>query len=487
MGRSFIKFHAISGSLLHGNGSDRMFGGGNSGLDSKVAIFGYLFICLNLLFFDWIASANHYISYSYYVSSALTREDHWVEYLTAAWFFLASLLFFATAGMERNVFRRTVYVLGGIALLYVAGEEISWGQRIIGFSTPGFLLDLNVQREFSLHNIRGLTVGVSRWTNFATLTFCVVTGIAFFCGKKFLLGIPVPSVLLALGAMMIQHVRGSFALPTEFVLNLFILLFVIYAFLSRRAKLIAASISTAALALATSYFDGRPIFGGEVHEYLTGIVCMLLSIELALYSKIYSTKSRDVAQRPETAIVPPVSSPNCNGSNPPCIPVNRLHVDPAENFGLDSPRRKSGVCCPSTWLTVCFIVCTCSAGLALVHHFSDWSVAAAPSGEPTVRSTFDIYLTENRVIYFKEPCEPADVKEHFFLHLTPADARDLPAIRAQYGFDNLDFDFISIGTMFDGRCLATVALPRYAIVSIRTGQFIPGEGRVWKVEFPFRE
>ena len=149
------------------------------------------------------------------------------------------------------------------------------------------------------------------------------------------------------------------------------------------------------------------------------------------------------------------------------------------------------VCCPPAWLTVCFIVFTCSIGLALFHYFNDRAVAAAVSGEPTVRSTFNIHLTENRMIYFKEPCDPADIKERFFLHLIPADVNDLPASREQHGFDNLDFNFLVRGMISDGRCLAAVALPRYPIASIRTGQTFQtkekGWRMAWQAEFPFRE
>jgi hypothetical protein len=34
-----------------------------------------------------------------------------------------------------------------------AGEEINWGQRIFGFKTPEALNKVNVQGEFSIHNI----------------------------------------------------------------------------------------------------------------------------------------------------------------------------------------------------------------------------------------------------------------------------------------------------------------------------------------------
>jgi len=44
-------------------------------------------------------------------------------------------------------------VLFGIFFLFVAGEEISWGQRIFGLETPEVLQNHNVQGELNLHNL----------------------------------------------------------------------------------------------------------------------------------------------------------------------------------------------------------------------------------------------------------------------------------------------------------------------------------------------
>ena len=108
---------------------------------------------------------------------------------------------------------------------------------------------------------------------------------------------------------------------------------------------------------------------------------------------------------------------------------------------------------------------------------------ALVSGEPAVRSAFDVYLHEDTLVYVKEPCVRADTEAKFFLHLIPADVADLPDYPKQYGFDNLDFHFRTRGGMFDGKCLAKVPLPGYGISEIRTGQFVPGERQVWKEEF----
>ena len=112
------------------------------------------------------------------------------------------------------------------------------------------------------------------------------------------------------------------------------------------------------------------------------------------------------------------------------------------------------------------------------------------SGEPVMRSDFDIYLSENKLTYVKEPCASADTEAKFFLALHPADANDLPDRRRRYGFDNLDFDFDERGVISDGKCVARIPLPGYAIAGIGTGQYIPAEGgfkHLWEEEIRLEE
>ncbi len=108
------------------------------------------------------------------------------------------------------------------------------------------------------------------------------------------------------------------------------------------------------------------------------------------------------------------------------------------------------------------------------------------SDEPVIRSDFDVYLSENTLTYVKEPCARADTEARFFLALLPVDVNDLPDHRKQNGFDNLDFRFDWRGVILDGRCIATVALPEYDIIRIRTGQYVPVDGgydHIWEGEF----
>ena len=47
---------------------------------------------------------------------------------------------------------RTFLSCSAVALLFIAGEEISWGQRIFGWEAFGIFEDYNYQKEINLHN-----------------------------------------------------------------------------------------------------------------------------------------------------------------------------------------------------------------------------------------------------------------------------------------------------------------------------------------------
>ena len=144
-------------------------------------------------------------------------------------------------------------------------------------------------------------------------------------------------------------------------------------------------------------------------------------------------------------------------------------------------------------MMTCYLVVAGSIGLMFFQYFKIMPRAARHrggipvnhGGEPAARSHFDVYLRENTVSYLKSPCSAADVQAQFFLRVVPEDVEDLPADRRQYGFDNLDFHYAgSDAPVLGGRCIAERPLPDYPIVRIRTGQFTPGDGRIWEAEFP---
>lgn len=108
-----------------------------------------------------------------------------------------------------------------------------------------------------------------------------------------------------------------------------------------------------------------------------------------------------------------------------------------------------------------------------------------PPPPPSAHDTFDVHLHGGALIYTREPCSEADVAARFFLHVA-APAEALPEHRRTAGFDNLDFDFHDQGAIFDGKCVAKVALPDYAVHNVTTGQFAP-RGELWSARIDMAE
>ena len=82
----------------------------------------------------------------------LISEDNLGEMTSFACLLLAGVLFatrFLAAAKER---RNYWFLLLAVVAVFLAGEEISWGQRIIGIATPDVLREHNVQGEIDFHN-----------------------------------------------------------------------------------------------------------------------------------------------------------------------------------------------------------------------------------------------------------------------------------------------------------------------------------------------
>jgi hypothetical protein len=87
---------------------------------------------------------------------AYTHEDGICETLQVVFFALALIESIrAFRGLQARGRKGTagLYVFAILALCFLVGEEISWGQRIFGWSTPDDLAHINRQGETTLHNI----------------------------------------------------------------------------------------------------------------------------------------------------------------------------------------------------------------------------------------------------------------------------------------------------------------------------------------------
>jgi hypothetical protein len=83
-------------------------------------------------------------------------EDSGIEYGTS-FFLLVSFVVLARYAVR---FYRAGRLLSGafltsyaLVFLFGGGEEVSWGQRLLGLETPEALREMNVQGELTLHNL----------------------------------------------------------------------------------------------------------------------------------------------------------------------------------------------------------------------------------------------------------------------------------------------------------------------------------------------
>jgi hypothetical protein len=112
--------------------------------------------------------------------AAIAQEDGPVEWATF-------VSFVAAAGVLLVVVRKSspswwfkgACVLLALFCLAVAGEEISWGQRLFGFKPPDVFLERNFQQELNLHNVLMDERGLGFKLESKHLVMAIVIG---FCG-----------------------------------------------------------------------------------------------------------------------------------------------------------------------------------------------------------------------------------------------------------------------------------------------------------------
>lgn len=95
---------------------------------------------------------NSYDSELYYRA---LQEDELLEWASFWAFFTAAAAFVFHAIRQRRIGIKVPWFSAALALFcfVVAMEEISWGQRILGYRPPVYFLENNFQQEFNIHNV----------------------------------------------------------------------------------------------------------------------------------------------------------------------------------------------------------------------------------------------------------------------------------------------------------------------------------------------
>jgi len=174
------------------------------------------------------------IIFSYYPDwlNYSTKEDGLVENASVIFCFLGAYACIQNFFLRRKLFlgSSVILLLGGMALLFVGGEEISWGQRIIAMKPILAIDKANYQREFTLHNIHGLDTLIYYGGFWGFVMFMGILPILtyfFEDVKKFLIKVGVPLMprcvnfgvwlgilwLVAFGHIIYEKGRGLIFIP----------------------------------------------------------------------------------------------------------------------------------------------------------------------------------------------------------------------------------------------------------------------------------
>lgn len=134
----------------------------------------------------------------------VSQEDGFIEWTSALLLLAACLTALRVASRMPDKAHAGMHLFLGVLFFVMLGEEISWGQRLLGFSTPDTLAQINVQGETNLHNsFRYLfdhlfILGFFVWG-------CVLPLLYWFepvwCWVQSRLGIPIPSAGLSLAML----------------------------------------------------------------------------------------------------------------------------------------------------------------------------------------------------------------------------------------------------------------------------------------------
>lgn len=167
-------------------------------LDIVLCMFSFAHILAGII----LSFLNTDLYYTY------VKEDGYIEYFTAVFLMVSSAFCFYKALFNRRKLSMLFFYAAAFAFFLGFGEEISWGQRIFGFATPGDLEKINAQKEFNLHNIHLNGVNLNKLIFGKVLyTFVFIYFLGFpllYRGKKWFrqlvgkINLPIPTITQSL-------------------------------------------------------------------------------------------------------------------------------------------------------------------------------------------------------------------------------------------------------------------------------------------------
>lgn len=207
-----------------------------------------------LIFTSGILLFVLYYMYGYFPLDArhqIAKEDNLIENYQAVFLFLSSVFSFLISFkyFPKQKILWSIFLILALGLLFTAGDEISWGQRIFGVASPEYFLKTNAQNEVTIHNHRSIHgetpyafAAVGAYGAFAFLFAKVFSGF-LKKHKKFLVLIPgwflfpyfFAGFFYNFYTKLGDHTIGNYSEPTELMLYLGVFFYLLVLFESLKS------------------------------------------------------------------------------------------------------------------------------------------------------------------------------------------------------------------------------------------------------------
>jgi hypothetical protein len=175
--------------------------------DRAIALFGLWMTHLILLKY-----------YNYGLYNNMSGEDKFFEWLTFVIYLIGGLVFAKVVMQLLARKKKTLLVVllllyslfGAIGYCGIAGEEVSWGQRLVHFKTPERYIDYNSQGEFNLHNNEKIFNKIYHIYGLVSL-YALVSPVFYMALKRWIKK-PIPSTFVRILTFRWYH--GVYFVPT---------------------------------------------------------------------------------------------------------------------------------------------------------------------------------------------------------------------------------------------------------------------------------
>lgn len=173
----------------------------------------------------------------------LVKEDGPVEYIQAFSFFISGVLSLIISYTLLKKFElkfiAILYLVFALGLIFIAGDEISWGQRLFNFTPPEIIAEDNNQNELTIHNLSAFEGSVQKgyiliglYGSFVSLLLSQIIKTKSIVKHLFITQPFVFPYFLALFSYnyytsLGDHVIGHWSEPAEMMFALGVLFFVI--------------------------------------------------------------------------------------------------------------------------------------------------------------------------------------------------------------------------------------------------------------------